>query len=292
MCDARQLTYASTASFANVMVAQQNLSQLVDSYQHWWALAGVDMAFDPAPRNLLVLPKPEILANSVPDVSAPDVVIAKGAAAASRTPSVRSPLSPDQSDYGLTDPIPLPANLDDFQDWLRTNALLPGSFWSTQRAAPHGAINPRIMVIGDQPDPIDLEQGKIFSGPAGALLDAMLAAIQVPADRVYKASFSITRNVKGTMKASEKDALVRIARHHMALVNPDYVLILGRNTGLALMNQDVTIPAQSLREINHLSGNVAAIGTFHPRAMLDQPALKKQAWETLKILAAHMKTTG
>jgi uracil-DNA glycosylase len=273
---------------AKMMVAQQNLKHLVDSYQNWWAVAGVDTAFGDEPYDMLTQPKrdepvatPQSHAHGRP-----------AAPAQSYPPPIRDVSSPTITGMTQAEAIPLPTTLGDFQDWLRHHALLPGAFWSPQRAGPHGAVNPRLMVIGDQPDPVDLESGKIFSGPAGALLDAMLAAIQITPDRVYKASFSITRNIKGAMKATEKASLVRIARHHISLVNPDYVLILGRNTGLALMDYDVTIPAQSLREINHLSGSVPVIGTFHPRAMLEQSALKKQAWETLKILAAHMKITG
>ena len=48
-----------------------------------------------------------------------------------------------------------------------------------------GDRNAPLMLIGEGPGQVEDEQGLAFVGPAGQLLTRMLAAIQLPRDRVY-----------------------------------------------------------------------------------------------------------
>ncbi len=265
------------------MIGSDLQREYIESYMDWWSIAGADFAFSANPVNQFVVPH------------------VQGAGLAAEKPQHQRVMSQQPAKsvsplVAVAKPVPqalmLPDTLPDFQNWLASNALVPGAKWSPARALPHGPANSRLMVIGDQPDASDISASRIFTGAAGDLLDAMLSAIGMVPDQVYKSSFVLTRPMPGAMTDRDKEQLAHIARKHIALVNPDFVLILGRSTGLALLGLDVTIPTQSLREINHISGSVPFIGTFHPRAMLNQPALKKQAWQALKILQAALQATG
>ena len=269
------------------MVGTQTHGKLLESYLDWWTVSGAFCTFDAEPIPLL---------KSTPD--SPTAEYAKpsktpiGLSPASET-LVQKHIAPAPSTAkNILDAIHLPHTLGEFQEWLAHNALLPGAKWSVTRALPTGAANPRLMIIGDKPDTADIAESRIFSGAAGNLLDAMLSAIHLSPEQVYKSSIALTVPMPGAMTNRDKQQLAHIARHHVKLVNPDYVLLLGQNTSITLLGQDVTIPTQSLRDFNHIAGTTPCIGTFHPRAMLLQPALKKQAWSALKVLLAAMQTTG
>ncbi len=265
----------------------QSAETLVASYLDWWRLAGVDMALDDAPTCALAQPDVPTRANL--PLPVPARAMEAGAIAADARLTAAADRLHTAPDVAMQTHLVFPENLPEFQDWLAHSPLLPGAMWTVRRALPHGAHNPRLMVIGDVPDHADLDQGRIFSGPTGDLLDRMLAAIALSPDHVYKASFAITRPLPHAMQDAEKSALLALARAHIALVNPDFLLILGQHASQTLLGPAATLSAQSLRDFNHINGTVPSMATFHPRHLGSQPSLKRQAWQTLQRLEQAMR---
>ncbi len=176
--------------------------------------------------------------------------------------------------------LSLPADLGAFDRWLGTATDLPGHDWSA-RCLPTGPANPPIMLLADVPDADDLATGTLFSGATGRLLDAMLAAIGRNRGDVRLASIALTRPVAGRLDGAEADQLVALARHHIALVRPRCLVLLGQQASQL-------IDAKSQPVVNQDGATVVSVAMHHPRLLLERPLLKRQAWEVLK----HLKEPG
>ncbi len=209
----------------------------------WWSLAGVDTLVDEAPRDWLAAPA------------------ARATPAAAEAPAPAAPAA-------------LPATLADFQRWWLESADLPGP--PGARVAPAGATG-GLMLLVDCPDREDTAAGRLLTGAAAALFDRMLAAIGQDRAGVYLAAFWPSRAGAGRMPA---DRMADIARHHIALVAPRRLLLMGKAPVEALTGQDVA----AARGRRHAIGGTSAVATFAPAALLGQPALKAMAWEDLLLL--------
>ncbi|MFW9320202.1 uracil-DNA glycosylase family protein, partial [Glaesserella parasuis] len=84
-----------------------------------------------------------------------------------------------------------------------------------------------LMVLVEAPERDDEAAGQLLSGPAGVLFDRMLAAIGRSRETIHLASLAIARPLAGRLPHDAFDDLARIARHHVGLVAPKAVLVMG-----------------------------------------------------------------
>jgi DNA polymerase len=69
-------------------------------------------------------------------------------------------------------------------------------------------------------------------------------------------------------------------RHHITLVRPKRLLLLGDAPARALIGQPLAIARGKVHRIE----TVPAVATFHPRFLLARPADKALAWRDLLLL--------
>ncbi|WP_164847444.1 uracil-DNA glycosylase family protein [Sphingobium algorifonticola] len=244
--------------------AQSAAASLID----WWALAGVSHTVSETPVNWL----------------AP---IAGRDAAASSAP-VHAPLADVASARAL-----MPETLDAFHAWLARDTTLVEAQWpqldaQARRVLPAGTAAPRLMVIADFPDADDLATGKLLSGEAGRLFEAMLGALGQARDSVYLASLAVSRPAGGLLSDQDAMALAERMRHHVALVGPQHVMLIGDKTSRALLPMADPVNPLGLRALNLGRATVDAIGIAHPRFLLKHPSAKAQCWRTMQILLEAM----
>lgn len=160
--------------------------------------------------------------------------------------------------------------------WLATAVDIPGADWSA-RCLPNGPADASLMILADVPDAEDVAGGALFSGAAGRLLDAMLSAIGRSRHDVRIASIALTRPVAGRIDGTETASLTAIARHHVTLVRPRHLLLLGQQASqlFAVENQP---------DVNQDGTTMVTLALHHPRLLLERPMLKRQAWDVLKTL--------
>ncbi|RMH48847.1 MAG: uracil-DNA glycosylase, partial [Alphaproteobacteria bacterium] len=152
----------------------------------------------------------------------------------------------------------------------------------------------RVMVIGEAPGREEDRLGKPFVGRSGQLLDRMLAAIGLsrdhpdPARAVYITNVLPWRPPENREPASDEIAMMKaFLTRHIALADPDILLLMGRSAAATLL--DSTAGITRLRGSWHMVLGRPALPTFHPAALLRNPALKRVAWADLLALQARLE---
>ncbi len=149
------------------------------------------------------------------------------------------------------------------------------------------------MVVGEAPGEQEDNLGEPFVGPAGQLLDRMLAALQLTraedgdlpqAQRVYIANTLKCRPPRNRNPTPQEMArcepyLVR----QIELVAPRIILAMGRFAVQALLRTDE--PIGRLRGRVHQYQGVPLVVTYHPAYLLRNLPDKAKAWEDLCLAA-------
>lgn len=209
----------------------------------WWLDAGVDTAIAEAPREWLAPP-------------------------AGSRPAAPSAPAPDS----------MPGDLAAFRGWLGTASGLPLDRPGARRVVPEGAAEPELMVIAG-PASAD-ESGRPIGGEAWELARKMLAAIGLEPGQAYVAGLSCFAVAGARLDGPEAARCADIARHHVALVRPKRLLLLGDEVARAMLGG----PVARVRGKVHKVEGVRAVATFAPRWLLDRPGDKALAWRDLLLL--------
>jgi uracil-DNA glycosylase len=153
----------------------------------------------------------------------------------------------------------------------RTNAV-PGE------GDPHAPL----VLVGEGPGATEDATGRPFVGQAGALLDSILAAIEVPRSSVY-----ITNVVKCRPPQNRKPlpdeiaACIPYLHRQLELIRPKVILAMGGTAGEALLG--VRKSLGELRGKVHTYNGVPLVVTYHPAALLRNPNWKKPTWDDVRI---------
>jgi DNA polymerase len=147
-----------------------------------------------------------------------------------------------------------------------------------------GAASPLVLIIGEGPGAEEDASGRPFVGPAGQLLDKMLASIGL--DR--RTNCFIANVVKcrpprnRDPEPDEREACLGYLRRQIAELRPRAALCVGRIAAQALLSSGEGIGKLrgSWREFEGLP----VLATYHPSALLRDESLKRPAWEDLKKL--------
>ncbi len=147
-----------------------------------------------------------------------------------------------------------------------------------------GAERARLMIIGEAPGRDEDLSGVPFVGPAGQLLDKMLAAIGLG-----EADVHITNTVywrppgNRTPSPQETQACRPFLDRQIELVEPQVIVLMGG----AAANAVLGVPGGIMRlrgnwrDIEVGGRNIKVLPTLHPAFLLRSPAHKKQAWRDM-----------
>ena len=227
-----------------------------ESMLDWWREAGLDALVDEAPRHWLAEPK----------------VAAERPARAESAPT-----------KPVAAPTALPATLAAFNAW-RVSEVAPDFGWGNVRIGPMGDAASDVMIMVEAPERDDESAGHLLAGAPGILFDRMLAAIGKSRDSILLASLAGTRPLAGRLPPDAFDDLARIARHHLGLVAPKALLLMGNAPSRAVLGADVALARGSSHVVNHGGATIRTVATFHPRFLLERPAAKGEAWRDLQLL--------
>lgn len=218
----------------------------------WWQEAGVDVLVDEAPRDWLAEP-----------------MVAPVALAAPAAP--------------VHLPAAMPDALADFIAW-RGGDAVPEVEWRGVSIAASGPADAAVMVLVDCPDKDDGDAGTLMAGATGALFDRMLAAIGLSRETIHLAAVCAKRPVAGRMPRDVEARLAAISQHHIGLVAPKRLLLLGNAASRAILGAEMPGTRGSLHPFNHKRGQTGVVASFHPRFLIEKPAAKAEAWKDLQLL--------
>ena len=145
----------------------------------------------------------------------------------------------------------------------------------------------KIMLVGEAPGSNEDQEGLPFVGRAGALLDKMLASINLNRKNVYISNIINYRPPENRRPTDEEvDRYMPFIKKHIEIINPKILVLLGSTAMNALIGNDIVISKARGRWIDKEFGNckTSVIITFHPAFLMRQPAQKKMAWIDLKMI--------
>lgn len=144
-----------------------------------------------------------------------------------------------------------------------------------------GDLQPDWLLVGEGPGAEEDRRGEPFVGPAGQLLDAMLAAVGLSRRR----GAFIANAVKCRPPNNRTPELCEIAtcfpylERQIALLRPRLIVALGRPAAQSLLDQEVRISAVRGRQFSF--AGIPLVVTYHPAYLLRNPHDKARAWEDL-----------
>lgn len=157
-----------------------------------------------------------------------------------------------------------------------------------QKVPGQGDEQAPLMLIGEGPGEQEDRQGLAFVGTAGQLLTRMLAAIQLPRERVYICNVVKCRPPRNRQPLpEERQACLVHLRAQTALVKPKVIMLLGATAVATVLGPDYRITRCRGQWFERKG--VWIIATYHPSALLRDEAKKKDAWEDLKRVKAKLQ---
>jgi uracil-DNA glycosylase len=155
-----------------------------------------------------------------------------------------------------------------------------------------GPSQAKLMIIGEGPGVDDINSGLPFQGPAGMLLNKMLAAINLARSECYLCNV-IKCIPPGERKFSVEeieDCRPFLLRQILA-VNPRVILALGALAAQTLLRSKKTI-SELRGQVFKLRLNdreMPVLPTFNPAYLLRVAEKKREAWEDLKLVRELLK---
>lgn len=241
-----------------------------------------------APPGAAVRPADRVapLPPSPPEVHAPAPAPAPAPASAPGTP--RAPVTRPAGLVvgGLASelfggPLAELTSLADVARVTETCTRCPLSATATHNVPGEGSASAGLMCVGEAPGATEDATGRPFVGQAGKLLEKILAAIGLARDDVFicnvlKHRPPDNRNPRPDEVAACKPYLLR----QIELIRPRVIVAFGTFAAQTLL--ETTQSIGKLREHVHRYYGVPLIVTYHPAALLRNPAWKRPTWDDVQ----------
>ena len=155
-----------------------------------------------------------------------------------------------------------------------------------------GRPDAKIMLIGEGPGENEDLQGEPFVGRSGQLMDKMLEYAGFSRKtNVYIANMVKCRPPQNRDPAPDEiTACLPWLRWQVSILRPAIIVCVGRIAATSLIQKDFKVTKQHGQFIQR--GSTLMMGTFHPAALLRNPASKPAAMEDLLALAAKARELG
>lgn len=159
-----------------------------------------------------------------------------------------------------------------------------------------GVGNPHadLMLVGEAPGENEDQQGEPFVGKAGQLLTDILKAIKFRREDVYIANILKHRppNNRDPLPEERQRSLPYLHKQ-IELVNPKLILCVGKVAGSTLLGLDEKTPLNAMRgKFHRFKEKHELMVTFHPAALLRNPAWKKDTWADVQLLRKRYDELG
>lgn len=151
-----------------------------------------------------------------------------------------------------------------------------------------GALDAKLMVIGEGPGAEEDKQGKPFVGMAGRLLDDMLDSVNLERKQVYIANIVKCRPPQNRVpKEDEVNSCIEFLERQVELINPKVILLLGATALNYYLSKELKIT--QARGVWYNRNGRSILATFHPAALLRDPSKKPLSFEDMVEIKKKLK---
>jgi uracil-DNA glycosylase family 4 len=144
----------------------------------------------------------------------------------------------------------------------------------------HGPRAPRVAVVGESPGPPDIDSGQPFMGPAGQMLDRILAAINLRRDDCYLTNVVKMISTGDELTPDVLSFFTPYLHRELAAVRPRVIISFGNTPTRALLRTKK--PISQMRGEFHDYAGARLMPTFNPAYLLRDPSRKREVWEDMK----------
>jgi uracil-DNA glycosylase len=271
-------------------LTQTSLHQQSAALLHWYIDMGVAYACEDAPQDYIraVLPKPITVsvAHTTPATVAPPAVKQSAYNAPSMPPSVAVAEAMQAAKNAHT--------LDDLYAAIKAFDGCPLKKTAKNTVICDGNPQAKIMFIGEAPGSDEDEKGIPFCGMSGKLLDKVIASIGLSREHNVYITNSIFWRPPGNIKPTthEIESCKPFLEKHIALINPDIILLVGGVATFTLLQNSTGITklrgTQQEYHSKLLAKTIPCLPVLHPAYLLRQPMQKKFMWEDMLTLKRHI----
>jgi DNA polymerase len=163
-----------------------------------------------------------------------------------------------------------------------------------------GVGNPgaRLMFVGEGPGYDEDRKGEPFVGRAGQLLTKIIEAMGMRREDVYIANIvkchpmidPANPDKRGNDRPptpEESAACIPYLERQIEIIHPAFICALGNSAARTLLKSDEGISKIRGRVFEYQG--IPLMPTYHPAALLRNPALKKDTWNDMKQIMAALK---
>ena len=152
-----------------------------------------------------------------------------------------------------------------------------------------------LMLVGESPGAEEDRAGRPFVGPAGLLLDAMLASIGLDRTQLL-ITMLIPWRPPGSRNPTDTEVQICLPflLRHIALVQPRRLVLLGALATKTLTGSTTGITRTRGKWVGigipGLPLPIQALPMLHPAYLLQNPGAKRDAWTDLRLLRRSLDT--
>lgn len=253
----------------------------------WYVDSGADEALDLEPSNRLIAPPdpPREAQNAPPPRDAPAAPALVAQPQAQARPSAEL-ISREEVTRSARAAASDAKSLEELRDAL--SAFEGCALKQTAKSLVFGDGNPdaALMFIGEAPGAEEDRRGVPFVGPAGKLLDLMLASIGLDREAAYITNILPWRP-PGNRSPTDAEiaACLPFVERHIELVAPKILVFVGGTSAKTLLGTTQGIMRLRGRwftyESFHMTAPIDARAMLHPAYLLRSPAQKRETWQDL-----------
>ena len=173
-------------------------------------------------------------------------------------------------------------SLDEIAKTVKKCTRCPLYKTATNAVPGEGDSHAELVCVGEAPGAKEDETGRPFVGQAGQLLTKILAAIDMTREQVFICNVLKHRPPGNRNPLPEEvEACSPYLIRQLELIKPKVIVAFGTFAAQTLLNTKT--PLGQLRGLVHTYHGIPLVVTYHPAALLRNPAWKRPTWEDVKL---------
>src|SRR6267378_451219 len=190
-------------------------------------------------------------------------------------------VAPDEADL-LPNAILKLDSLDEIAAKVKKCTRCPLYETATHAVPGEGDPGAKLVCVGEAPGAKEDETGRPFVGQAGQLLTKILGAIDLTREQVFICNV-LKHRPPGNRnpRPEEVEACSPYLIRQLELIKPKVIVAFGTFAAQTLLNSKT--PIGQLRGLVHKYHGIPLVVTYHPAALLRNPAWKRPTWEDVKL---------